>query len=1859
MSLGQRHWTTRLISHVLCCTIFLQTGTLAAGYLPAPPERREWVSDERLAALVDVIESGLPLETAEPAATAPKPRPEPVRIAALQERPAPPKVSPSSILTDAADEAAIPAVRPKPPVEEREEPSAPVEIRPEDLPPFPPGMDGAVLPRAPAMAAGAPQALTASSLIPGWNLASVQNQPVDKNPASVFSSIAGKLTRVFAYDACTPADPWKVYDPADAPGSDLTQVDQKIGFWIEMTAPASVPNPGSLANETTIHLCVGWNLIGFPAGQARPVRTALSSIEGKYTRVFGFDPSDAADPWELYDVAVPSWANDLELMQPGRGYWVLATAETDLEISNVGAEPEVAITAPADLGVVTAPTDVIGTVRSDRLQEWTLSYRAHGEADAVVFASGNTPVVNGRLATFDPTLLLNGGYTVELTAMDFNGQSSTVEVDVNVEGQMKIGNFTLSFLDLEIPLSGLPIQVYRNYDSRDKRRGDFGIGWTLELKQGSYKNNRRPGQGWQISSGFLPCQSIQETQSHVTTIRLSDREVYRFRARLASPAPTLGGCFAQARFDFVDGPVPGATLAILGNTEVIYQNATNYVVDSGSFEIYEPQQVRLTTRDGRIFDLHLQQGVTRLQDSNGNTLSITSTSITHSSGLSVAFQRDGLGRITSITDAEGESLTYGYDSAGDLVAATDRESNTTRFSYAANHHLLEIEDALGRQPVRNEYDASGRLIRTTDSAGKSIELDHRLGDRQEVVTDRLGNTRLLEYDGLGNVIREVDANGKETRRTFDAEGRVLTQTDPLGLTRGYAYSATGDVTSITDPDGSRTSYTYNGRGQVLTILDPRGKLIANVYDAAGNLASITDPLGNQTTLTYDSRGNLQSLTDPQGAVTQYEHDAQGRITREVDALGTETTYTYDSNGKRLTKTTGRTTPSGPETLTWSFEYDRLGRLTRTVDPDGTSTQTVFDPLGAVLATVDKLGRRTAHTYDASGRLVRTVYPDSTEQTFTYDAEGRELTWTNEAGRTTRYEYDAVGRLVKTTHPDGATSTNILDDAGRLIAITDARGHTTEYTYDENGRRTKVKDALGNLILTAFDAAGNQVSVTDARGATTYYEYDDGNRLVRIRLPDGTEQEITYDRAGRKVSEADPAGRATRFGYDLLGRLTSVTDALGQVTRYVYDEQGNRISQTDANGHTVSFEYDKLGRLIKRTLPPGLSETRAYDAAGNLVQRADFNGAAVAYQYDARHRLIRRSYPDGSTASFTYTPTGKRASVIDARGTTAYGYDLRDRLVQLTDPTGASLGYTYDAQGNRTALSASIGASTLTTAYTFDPLDRLETVIDPQGRTYSYSYDANGNRASLALPNGLTASYTYDSLNRLLDLTTSNGVGAVVQSFAYTLGPIGNRTRVVEHDGTVRSYDYDTIYRLTSETITGGPGPVYQNIFTYDTVGNRLTRERTDAGGTVSTSYSYDERDRLLSETGATYAWDANGNLITKSASDGASYTWDFDNRLVRTAKPDGTVISITYDADGNRVRTEITPPTGPPTVTRYVVDPSSELSQVVAETDDAGNLLNYWVRGDDLLAVIRSSGTRFYHLDGLGSVRALTDEAGTVTDTYTFSAFGELLVHTGSDPNAYLFAGEPLDPNSGYYYLRARWMDPGVGRFISQDPFSGFISDPPSLHKYTYVRNRPTTLVDPSGQFEGLAGLAVSAAIGAVVNAAINYDSRAPLSKVGVDLAIGALEGMAFHGLAVGAIWTISKLARLAVNLGRSARLLHLERLIERVLSNVANPGPFWPGTQVPRFFTFRTALGDVFLPPNATKHLAELALSKNAAAATRMTYALLLKNLESAITKAALSSFRYGQVIVYEGWELIFVIESKAAGGLVSLVLKHARYIG
>jgi len=1523
----------------------------------------------------------------------------------------------------------------------------------------------------------------------------------------VLDPIAGAVARVYAFDACDPGDPWKLYDPADPGTSDLAAISPSIGFWLEGSAGATLPEAGPEPVETSISLCAGWNLIGFPASSPRPVAAALASIAGQYLRVFAFDPTDPEDPWEVFDPAVPAWVDDLAELRPGRGYWIYATEATTLTISNASDGPTVAILDPVDLDEVTAPSDVVGTVRSPSLAGWELGFRAEGDATWIPIAAGAATAEAQPLGLFDPTLLENGLYELRLAAADTLGRIAEQVVDVVVDGQMKIGHFALTFVDLEVPLAGLPIQVLRTYDSRRRgRSGDFGFGWTLEIRQGSLVHNRVPGSDWQIAGGVLPCQQSVELAPHLSTVRLSDREVYRFRPVLSQLAVTGGGCFANVGYQLVDGPVPGTTLEVLDNTTVFWANGDTRLVDSESFELFHPARVRLTTRDGRRFELERGVGVTRVVDANGNALDFSESGIVHSSGVAIAFERDGAGRIARIVDPAGGELLYGYDGSGDLASFTDRADATTTFGYLGGHYLETLDDPLGRTPIRNEYDADGRLTRHVDAYGHEILYDHRIGERLEVVTNRLGASRSLHYDARGNVVLEVDESGVETARAFDGDDQLLSEAVGGLPPTTYAYDGSRNLVSVTDPLGNVSAFTYDAKGNVLTSTDPLGRTTSNAYDSRGNLVQTADPAGGLTTYTYDARGNLLSEIDPLGGVVAYAYDGRGNLVSETDPLGHVATYGYDLRGQRTSETRTRTRADGtPEILVTTFAYDDAGRLLATTAPDGSTTANEYDALGEVTATVDPLGRRTTFLYDDLGRQVRVDHPDGTWEATEHDAEGRRRRSRDRGGRWTELEYDAAGRLRRTRHPDGAEIEKVYDDAGRLARTIDARGHATGYAYDAAGRRSAVTDALGQTTTFGYDAAGNATRVTDPRGAATLSIYDLLGRLLRTVHADGSSRRNEYDALGRRTADIDEAGVRTEFAYDALGRLTTVVDALGGVTSYGYDELGNRVTQTDANGNTTRFDYDALGRQVARVLPDGATERYTYDATGQRRTRVAFDGALTRYAYDLAGRLVRRDYPDGTFHSFTYTATGRRASTTDARGTTTYAYDSRDRVTGIAYPDGRALTFAHDAAGNRTTLTAEVAGGALTTTYTYDDLNRLETVTDPDGGVTTHAYDANGNRATLVHPNGVATAYSYDARNRLRDLTATNGIGETVAAFAYTLTPTGNRTQIVEHDGTTRHYAYDALYRLTDEHVRTGTEPdaptAWRNAFAYDPVGNRTHQDRTQgAGAPLPVDYAYDTRDRLETENGVVYSWDADGNQTAKAGPDAATYEWDYENRLTRAVLADGTTVEHTYDPDGTRVRTVTTSPGQAAQTVDYLVDPWFQtsaagrtlvLSQVVAESDGTGALTALHVRGDDLLATLRpdpdTPGSwihRYFHAEGIGTIRALTDEQGQVTDRYTLEAFGTLLAHQGDDPNAYMLAGEPFESASNLYHLRNRWLDTRDARLLSRDPLSSIPRSETALNAYSYVANRPLEFTDPSGLappdwlLKLLVGTAVHTAIG-------------------------------------------------------------------------------------------------------------------------------------------------------------------------------------
>ena len=285
----------RLITVIVCLALLLQSGPAMAD--PTPSARTHVRGDSQQAAPATLGDANLDTETsaamrpatapAEGIKLAPRPRrassaADGAALAARATPTTPPLHASAAPLTPAPKIAYVPRSSP---IQATPQPD-PAAARPADrFPPVPPTKTG---PGKQAQSAWSPlQGSNASaraevaaageiSLVVGWNLISIPLVLDDPRPVAALAPIAGKYDQVFAYDACDPADPWKEYDPADPTGSDLTAIGPNIGFWINMTVAATLKVSGAAPVGSTIPLCAGWNLIGYPWDQPFPVpRRAL------------------------------------------------------------------------------------------------------------------------------------------------------------------------------------------------------------------------------------------------------------------------------------------------------------------------------------------------------------------------------------------------------------------------------------------------------------------------------------------------------------------------------------------------------------------------------------------------------------------------------------------------------------------------------------------------------------------------------------------------------------------------------------------------------------------------------------------------------------------------------------------------------------------------------------------------------------------------------------------------------------------------------------------------------------------------------------------------------------------------------------------------------------------------------------------------------------------------------------------------------------------------------------------------------------------------------------------------------------------------------------------------------------------------------------------------------------------------------------------------------------------------------------------------------------------------------------------------------------------------------------------------
>ena len=984
------------------------------------------------------------------------------------------------------------------------------------------------------------------------------------------------------------------------------------------------------------------------------------------------------------------------------------------------------------------------------------------------------------------------------------------------------------------------------------------------------------------------------------------------------------------------------------------------------------------------------------------------------------------------------------------------------------------------------------------------------------IADRNGATQTLGYTG-GQLTSISAPGGRVLSITNDANGHITKIGGPAGLSNSYTYDAGGQLISATDAAGAVTHYTYDSQHELLTVVDGDGHTVeSNVYGSLGRVAQQTDAAGGVMSFAYANQTSGGSLganrvTNARGIATDYlndgnrrlterdvhqgdgsspiaqrvlwTYDQNGDITSTTDANGVVTAYTYDGTGNVLTKTVD---PSGLN-MRWTFTYDSGNDVLTATDPDGHATTFAYDTHGNRTSVTNALNQTTVSAYDSTGQLTSTTDANGHATTFGYSSSGDLATITTADNAVTSLAYDGAGRLTGVTDPLQHTTTFTNDGDGRLISASNALNQVTTFSYDAAGNRTKVTDALGRVASFGYDAKNRLLTTTDALGQVTTNAYDAADNLLGVTDPNGHATTYAYDALNRRISAKDTLGDTTTYGYDANGnqtrvtdalshattyaydhanRLVTVTDTLGGKTSYGYDAAGNRTSVTDANSHSQIFTFDAANRVL--TAADALSNTThyGYDAAGNLVQTTLPSGAVNRQGYDSRNRLI--GIDPGNTGSYSiqyaYDTANRRTSMTDPTGTTTYAYDTANRLTSITVPGTGQVQYAYDAAGERTGLTYPSGHQA---SYAYTARGQLQSVTDWNTKQTGYTYDNAGQLTAISFPNGVSGSLGYDTADRLASIAYVQG-STSLESIGYTRDALGNPTQMTDSTGTT-AYGYDALDRLTSAAYPNKDAVSYG----YDAVGNRTG---LTVNG-VQTTSAFDAANRLTQAGSTTYTYDANGNQLTKT-SGGVTTTYGYDllNRLTSIGGP--TTASYAYNGDGLRVGKTVNG-----TATSYAWDPTG-LGNVLG--DGTGEYL--W--GQGLVSQVTSSATTYVQSDGLGSVRLLTDGSGNVAGRQSFDAYGASRSQSGVQlPFGY--TGEQTDAESGLVYLRARYLDPSTGRFLTRDSFGGTANDPQSLNRYSYAEGNPIANTDPSGRCIGpfaivCAELAIDAAptllaVGAVV----------------------------------------------------------------------------------------------------------------------------------------------------------------------------------
>jgi RHS repeat-associated protein len=791
------------------------------------------------------------------------------------------------------------------------------------------------------------------------------------------------------------------------------------------------------------------------------------------------------------------------------------------------------------------------------------------------------------------------------------------------------------------------------------------------------------------------------------------------------------------------------------------------------------------------------------------------------------------------------------------------------------------------------------------------------------------------------------------------------------------------------------------------------------------------------------------------------------------ALGRGWTHSYEITLHE--RPDGSVVVNGPDGFDRIFDPDGIGGYTGAPGDYATLTaetgdqfllaekyglSTHFRPDGRFDYIEEPNGNRVTATYNASGELTRVRHSNGDEFTFTYYASGRLATLIDHDGRVTNYAYDGSGEhLLTVTRPDGEAMTYTYTSAtGALkshcltsIAAPDAP--VVHFEYDGLGRLSEQYLGSGEEQTQFSYSTAGKTFISDALDNTTILWMDGRGRTARVENSLGAAMDMAYDANWNLVEVAGPTGLTSGFAYDDLGNLTSTQDPMGHVTEFEYGgAYSNLLWARDARGNTTHYAYDITGNLTGITYADGTAESYAYDAFGNASGWMNRRGDAISYTYNDRGQLTQVTYPGGISSTYTYDGAGRLIATADDNGTTTLEYDTdNDWLTKITYPEGRYLEFDYNDAGQRVQMVDQAGFAV---DYEYDAAGRLSRLTGGSGSVViSYTYNLAGHLTREYKGNGTYTTYEYDAAGQVLHLVNYGPDDSVQSRFDYTYDALGRRTEMDTLDGAW-TYTYDDSGQLVHAVFDStNPSVDDQDLtYEYDAVGNRI---RTIFNG-VTTAYTTNDMNQYTQVGDATYAYDADGNMVLEnSTGEMITYAYDYDNRLIGVTSSVSGTWAYTYDALGNRVGSVHDGNT-----TRYFNDPTG-LVDVVGEYSGGGALVARYVHGLGLVSRVDAVGNpAYYAFDAIGNTRQMSNMAGAVVNAYDYTPFGTVIQQVETIPNPFRYVGQlgVMGGENSLQFMRARFYDPDLGRFISADPLRI-----PSYNAYSYAYNEPTKFSDAIG----------------------------------------------------------------------------------------------------------------------------------------------------------------------------------------------------